>query len=152
MTSIIIVIIIEEKKENQERGNTMGKALENIDENDLLRDLDIDGFRFVTYDANNTDRFDKYAIGYFFFHKDGSLLFQGEDFYCSPLYAIDSDDACRSLLGFLTLQSGDTDDEYFDDYTQEQLDFSDTYAENLSLYSMKDETDYPAIELVDWVE
>jgi hypothetical protein len=40
-----------------------------------------------------------------------TLIFQGEDFRPSAMDAIDSDAAAFSLLGFLTLQPGDTDRE-----------------------------------------
>ena len=60
------------------------------------------------------------------------LLFRGEDFGCSPLHAIDSDESCAALLSFLTLRPGDTDAEYFDDYTPAQLNFAEQHAEALS--------------------
>lgn len=59
-------------------------------------------------------------------------VFEGEDFCCSPLYAIDSDEAVYGLLGFLTLRPGDTDSEYFEDYTPRQLEFCEEHAEALS--------------------
>lgn len=67
-------------------------------------------------------------------HENGqtSILFAGSDFGCSPMHAIDSDDTIASLLGFLTLRPGDTDREYFADYTEAQLDFASSHAESLS--------------------
>ena len=62
-----------------------------------------------------------------------SLLFEGNDFGPSPLHAIDSDDAVASLLGFLALRPGDTDSEYFDDYTPEQIEYTEQHAEALNL-------------------
>ena len=59
-------------------------------------------------------------------------LFQGEDFCASPMDADDSDEALAALLGFLTLRPGDTDDEYFEDYTPTQLAFCEQHAEALS--------------------
>ncbi len=59
-------------------------------------------------------------------------LFEGADFHPSPLCADDSDGSIAALLGFLTLRKGDTDDEYFADYTQIQTDFSEQHAESLS--------------------
>lgn len=54
--------------------------------------------------------------------KDGRrVIFTGEDFYCSPLHSVDSLDTVYSLLSFLSLQPGDTDREYFDNYTPEQM-------------------------------
>ena len=54
-------------------------------------------------------------------------LFVGDNFGCSPLHAINSKDAAKSLLGFLTLRPGDTDAEYFDDYTPQQLAWAQSY-------------------------
>jgi hypothetical protein len=54
----------------------------------------------------------------------GALLFAGADFRPSPMHADDSDETLRGLLGFLTLRPGDTDREYFDDYTPAQLAFA----------------------------
>lgn len=57
---------------------------------------------------------------------EGTVLFAGDDFGCSPLRAIDSDATLRGLLGFLTLRPGDTDAEYFATYSAEQRAFSES--------------------------
>jgi len=49
------------------------------------------------------------------------VIFAGDDFYPSSLYAYDGDAAVAALLGFLALQPGDTDREYFDRYNNRQL-------------------------------
>ncbi len=61
-----------------------------------------------------------------------TVLFEGEDFCCAPSYAIDGDQCIASLMGFLTLRPGDTDREYFADYTPEQLEYCSHHAESLS--------------------
>ena len=53
----------------------------------------------------------------------GKVIFEGDEFGPSPSFAWDSDDSVYALLDFLTLQPGDTDDEYFQDYTPEQLEW-----------------------------
>lgn len=59
--------------------------------------------------------------------KDGrKVIFEGQDFGCSPLHAIDSLACVYSLLGFLSLKKGDTDADYFKDYTPEQLAWRDS--------------------------
>ena len=58
-------------------------------------------------------------------------IFCGEDFGCSPLHAIDSDACVKDLMGFLTLRPGDTDREYFENYTPEQLEYCEKHAEAL---------------------
>jgi hypothetical protein len=62
----------------------------------------------------------------------GRPLFQGENFACSPLHAIDSDATVRAIMGFLTLRPGDTDAEYFTDYTPAQTTFCEQHAEYLA--------------------
>jgi hypothetical protein len=46
--------------------------------------------------------------------------------------ADDSDETVRGLMGFLTLRPGDTDDEYFENYTKAQRRYCDMHAEDLS--------------------
>lgn len=61
------------------------------------------------------------------------IMFKGEDFGCSPLHAIDSDATVKSLMTFLTLRPGDTDRDYFKNYTPGQLAYCSRHAESLSL-------------------
>ena len=62
---------------------------------------------------------------------DSVLLFEGEDFNVSLCHAIDSDATVAALMSFLTLQPGDTDADYFEDYTAAQRAFCDKHAEDL---------------------
>lgn len=61
---------------------------------------------------------------------EGRVLFEGQDFqgHCDA----DSNEAVEGIMGFLTLQPGDTDEEYFASYTAEQLAFAAAHAEQLS--------------------
>ena len=61
-----------------------------------------------------------------------TVLFEGEDFGCSPMHAIDSDETLAGIMGFLTLRPGDTDPEYFEGYTEAQLDYCSQHAEALA--------------------
>ncbi len=54
------------------------------------------------------------------------LIFSGQSFCPSPLHAIDSIETVRALMTFILLKKGDTDAEYFDNYTEEQLEFSES--------------------------
>jgi hypothetical protein len=58
-------------------------------------------------------------------------LFRGDDFGCSPLHGIDSDECVAGVMGFLTLRPGDTDDEYFEGYSEAQREFASQHAEAL---------------------
>lgn len=60
-------------------------------------------------------------------------LFRGEDFGPSPLHSIDGDETVASLMGFLTLRPGDTDREYFENYTPAQLAYCEQHAEALAV-------------------
>ena len=95
-------------------------------DNNLLCDLNFHGYRLVTYDLQKVDRMGKSKLSYYFYDKTGKLLFSGSDFACSPCHAIDSLETCTALLGFLTLRIGDTDREYFQFYTKDQLDFANS--------------------------
>ena len=66
-------------------------------------------------------------------HRSGETapLFEGADFQPSPCHPCDGDIAVRDLMNFLTLRPGDTDAEYFSDYTQRQLAFCFEHAEAL---------------------
>jgi hypothetical protein len=64
----------------------------------------------------------------------------------SPQHAIDSDDAVRSAIDAVAIRPGDTDDEFFDSYSPEQLAFANEHGEELMMYSI-DDTPY---ELVEW--
>jgi hypothetical protein len=65
-----------------------------------------------------------------------TVLFTGTDYGCSPLHSIDGDGSIAGLLGFLTLRPGDTDAEYFEAYTPEQLAYCDEHAETLAAESV----------------
>jgi hypothetical protein len=73
------------------------------------------GFRVELFDT-----YGKSALGYEFYD-NGALIFEGEDFHASPLHAIDGDETVGGLLAFLSLRSGDTDPEWFEGYTPEQM-------------------------------
>lgn len=68
-------------------------------------------------------------------------IFEGDDFwpereYDGELNCLDEEDA-RVLIGFLTMQPGDTDSEYFNDYTDDQMKFAiSEYAYEIRLQSI----------------
>jgi hypothetical protein len=64
-------------------------------------------------------------------------IFEGSDFAGSPLHADDSDATVGALLSFLSLRPGDTDAEYFESYTERQLEFADSYGDALSMWAME---------------
>lgn len=104
---------------------TLGKG-----QSELIRTWKRGDFRLKLYDTFTT-RNGKSILGYEFYHKK-VLIFEGADYGCSPCHAVDSDDAVAALLCFLSLRPGDTDREYFDDYTPSQLAFAREYGQELS--------------------
>jgi len=55
-------------------------------------------------------------------HRKTTVIFEGRDFRPSPLHAWDSDATVAAIMGFLTLRLGDTDREYFENYSAEQIE------------------------------
>lgn len=109
----------------------------------ILPYLDGPAFTLTLLETGRTDWRGQSYIGYELWQvpapdDSDEPIFAGEDFAGSPLHADDSDDTVRALLSFLTLREGDTDADYFDDYTERQCAFRDAHAESLSLYAMDD--------------
>lgn len=121
----------------------MSITIPTTDDDRVLRYVEFDGAHLLTWDTYRRDEYGKHVLGYAFWPPDVSqekpALFVGEDFHNAPGDAIDSDESLRSLICFLTLRPGDTDPEYFDDYTPEQLAFAEKHGEELSLWSMTPE-------------
>jgi hypothetical protein len=87
---------------------------------DLIRVWRREGFTLKLWDTHRQDRYGKPILAYKLFD-DGRLIFKGEDFHGSPLHAIDSLDTVEALFAFLTLRPGDTDPEYFANYSPRQM-------------------------------
>lgn len=124
---------------------------------DYLRQVEVDGYALRTWQTGKRYATGQERLGYEFVTPEGIVLFHGEDFGCSPMDCIDSDAALRGILGFLTLKPGDTDDDdYFANYTPEQMAFAEgDDVEYLSLWSIEPDDDYeqPAfVNLDDWIE
>lgn len=92
-------------------------------------------FRLLTWDCRHYHRNGpQWQVGYRLTMRENGkskTIFCGEDFGCSPLYAIDSDACVKSIMFFLTLRPGDTDREHFENYTPEQLEYCEQHAEAL---------------------
>jgi len=92
-------------------------------------------FGLTMWDTNKRDSMGKYVLGYRLTMGRPMaqiVVFQDQDFACSPLHAVDSDATVTALMGFLTLRPGDTDAEYFDAYSADQLAFAEEHAEALA--------------------
>jgi hypothetical protein len=76
----------------------------------LIRTWEEDGFRLVVFDTLCTDQWGKSVLEYRLTHH-GSVVFEGDDFHCSPLHITDSYAAVAGTLATLSLRPGDTDPE-----------------------------------------
>src|SRR3990167_5198674 len=123
---------------------TKKQAMATLKGKDILRRVRITPYRkgqgptfaLTTWDTGRTID-NKSLLGYRLTMRAGDLkgskiIFEGEDFGCSPMHGIDSDEAVESIMCFLTIQPGDTDPEYFANYTPAQLEYCGQHAEALS--------------------
>ena len=77
---------------------------------------------------------------------DGSrfVIFHGSDIGLARSGACeDSDETVRSVLGWLTLRPGDTDSEFFENDTPEQVAYREQHAESLSMFAGEPSEEYP---------
>lgn len=92
-------------------------------------------FTLVMWDTHRVDSTNHTKLGYRLMLREPGAkpvtVFEGKDFGCPSCTAIDSDECVNSLMGFLCLQYGDTDREYFDGYTELQHAFREQHAEYL---------------------
>lgn len=83
------------------------------------------------------DRTGHILVRYEFKTPQGVTLFSGENFGANPLHSPEGKESAKDLLSFLTVRKGDTDEDYFKNYTPEQLAFSNSAdCEYLLSYAM----------------
>ena len=102
---------------------------------ELVREWNCENYKLNLYDTYKTNRLGKSILAYKFYHEE-ELIFEGNDFCCSPMNSIDSDVTVGTLLSFLSLQEGDIESEYFENYTDKQKEFRDVHGERLSMYAL----------------
>jgi hypothetical protein len=70
---------------------------------------------------------------------NNKIMFSGNDYKPSPMHDALSEESARGIIGFLSCRPGwDTDDEYFQNYTEEQKEFALRYGEEMSLWDYED--------------
>lgn len=119
-----------------------------------LRHVRLDtGHALRTWDSGRT-RDGRTCIKYELRDPAGEVLFAGDDFRPSPMHADDADATLRALCGFLFLRPGDTDAEYFADYTARQRAFAaSSDCERLAfLYSEEGEGTFAELDDADGAE
>jgi len=97
------------------------------------------GFSLTLWDTGRVDSDGRTVLKYRFRDK-GRVVFEGTGFRPSRMHADDSIATVRALLGFLSLKPGDTDKEYFAEYTPEQLEWAESgRAEELQMVNWNKE-------------
>jgi len=96
-----------------------------------------DGFELFIFHTHQR-RDGKWRMAYVLLD-EGEVIFKGDDFF-SP-NDLDEKWNVAQLLGFLSLKDGDTDDEYFESYTPEQIAWRDERGGELSLWLSDMESD-----------
>lgn len=89
---------------------------------EVLKRYRRNGFTLSMYETDKRKSTGQEVLAYRLLDR-GKLVFEGSDFGCSPMHAIDSLDAVCALLGFLSLKPGDTDSEYFERYTPAEMEW-----------------------------
>jgi hypothetical protein len=99
------------------------KTQKEIIENDnLIASLILPDYKvelFLTYLGGQYVQYDMFY--------NGNLLFSGSDFRPAPSRDQDHIESAIDCLAFLCVQKGDTDPEYFKNYTSDQSSWSESY-------------------------
>lgn len=92
-------------------------------------------FRLELYDTGLTDRRGGSRIAYRF--SDSRMgaepIFEGDDFFASPIDAIDAAATIAAVLIFLSLRPGDAGADALAGYSERQTELMELYAEDLGL-------------------
>lgn len=89
-----------------------------------MKTYDFEGYKLLLHRTEQWGPDGKRQIMYSFTNPADEILFSGKDFYIPNHIKPESKEAAIQLLGFLTLREGDTDADWFDNYTPAQLQFS----------------------------
>jgi len=100
---------------------------------------DLPVFTLQIFDTHNTEnisggKYIKFRVAYkLHMKKNGKsiVLIEGEDFYTPN--SIDSDKTVCDLMGWLTLRPEDTDQGYFEKYSEAALEYCSEHAESLNM-------------------
>ncbi len=98
-----------------------------------------DSFRLELYDTGRTNLLGRSRLAYRFGDSRVGVepIFEGDDFYASPLDAIDGTATIASVLVLLSLRPGDTDAAALAGYSARQAEWMELYAEELALRALE---------------
>jgi hypothetical protein len=95
-----------------------------------------DVFKLEIEDTCESDSDGKPKVSYTLYNSANEIIFSGSDIYAPCGSEVLTVATFKTVMGFLTLRLGDTDKDYFDEYTPAQIEFRDTHAEYLSLLAL----------------
>lgn len=95
-------------------------------------DPDGNGFKVEMFDSPERDNYGKWLVPYRLSH-NGETIFE-ETLHASPMHSTDGAETLAAIICFCSLRPGDTDPEYFADYSERQLAWCREWGETLSLY------------------
>ncbi len=126
---------LEEEELDGGQSNPLEDDLEEFDTYEHIGTWSRDGFTLRLYDTGQTDRLGKSLLAYQLHDQEHGRapIFRGADFHCSPLQDRASDGAAADVLGFLSLEPGDTDSDRFASYTPQQLQWCEDRAQDLAV-------------------
>lgn len=109
-----------------------------LEDFERIRDWSCGSFRLELSDTGRIEG-GKPRLAYRFFdaRMGEEPVFCGEDFFASPLNAIDSDTTVAALLTFLSLQPADLGSEYFVGLSRRQMKWIESYADELALLALE---------------
>ena len=87
-----------------------------------------DRYTLWTWDTNKRFATGQCRVGRRLVAPNGMAIFEDEECGIAPHAAIDSDDALEQVLGWCVLKPGDTDADFFADYTPDQIAFAESAA------------------------
>jgi hypothetical protein len=91
--------------------------------------------RIFAFDANHTCRTHGHMRIDVEVHHGGSVIFPRGATYCAVPrgVSIDGVEARELVMSLVAMKPGDTDSEYFEYYTPEQLEFAEAYGEEIGM-------------------
>lgn len=95
----------------------------------VIREWEQDGFKLRLQETGRRDKSGKVRLAYRFEdtrYEDAehdNIVFEGDDYFLSPMHQPGSDAAVAAILSFMALGEGDTDSDFFDSYTPAQLEW-----------------------------
>lgn len=89
------------------------------------------GYKLTMLDTGKVNGYGKAIVKYCLKNPSGIKLFAGQDFAASPMDTPTGKQSACALIQFLTLKPGDTDADYFEHYTDNQMEFAQGEAEQI---------------------